>query len=54
MTERELFIDHRLRHLREMIRELETEREDLRRARFREAHIDRLELSCNPSMELTI
>ena len=54
MTEREKYIDHRLRHLHEMIRELETEREDLRRARLREAHIDRLELSCNPNMELTI
>ena len=46
MTEREKYIEHRLKHLREMTRELEAEREELRRRRM-DAYLDQLE-GCNP------
>ena len=52
MTEREKFIENRLGHLREMIRELEAEREEIRRRRM-DAYLDHLERGCNASMELT-
>ena len=52
MTEREKYIEHRLGHLREMMRELEAERRELVRQRLN-AYFDRLETSCNPAMEIT-
>ena len=51
MTEREQFIEHRLNHLREMTRELEAEREEIRQRRLDE-YLDHLERGCNPSLEL--
>ena len=51
MTEREQFIEHRLNHLREMIRELERERQEIRQRRM-DAYLDRVETSCNASMEI--
>ena len=53
MTERERYIDHRLNHLREMMRELKAEREEIQRRRMDE-YLDHLERGCNPSLELTI
>ena len=52
MTEREKYIEHRLKHLREMTRELEAECDEIRRRRM-DAYLDHLERGCNPSMELT-
>ena len=54
MTEREQYLDHRIKHLRDMIRELETERQELRCKRNGleiSEYINRLETSCNPSRE---
>ena len=51
MTEREKYIEHRLNHLREMLRELEAEREEIRRRRM-DAYLDHMERGCNASMEL--
>ena len=51
MTEREQFIEHRLKHLREMMRELERERQEIQRRRM-DAYLDRVETSCNASMEI--
>ena len=54
MTEREQFIEHRLKHLREMMRELERERAEIRQRRTDayDAYLDRIETSCNASMEI--
>ena len=51
MTEREKYIEHRLKHLREMTRELEAERKEIQGRRM-DAYLDHLERGCNPSMEL--
>ena len=51
MTEREKYIEHRLKHLRKMIAELEAEREEIQGRRM-DAYLDHLERGCNPSMEL--
>ena len=51
MTEREQYLNHRIPLLQKMLRELESERAELRRRR-EQAYFDRLE-GCNPSRELT-
>ena len=51
MTEREMYLDHRLKHLREMMRELKAERDELRQRRM-DAYLDHLEWGCNPNMEM--
>ena len=51
MNERERYIEIRLAHLREMIRELEAERDEIQRRRM-DAYLDHLERGCNPSLEL--
>ena len=48
MTEREKYLNHRIDHLREMIRELERERDDIRRKRT-EAYYQQLD-GCNPAI----
>ena len=47
MTEREKYLEHRIPVVRGMLRELETERQELRQKRM-DAYLDRLE-SCNPA-----
>ena len=46
MTEREKYIEHRLKHLREMTRELEAERAEIQRKRM-DIYLNQLE-GCNP------
>jgi len=48
MTEREKYLTFRIAHLREMLRELETEKRELERERLQH-YFDRLETSCQPS-----
>ena len=46
MTEREKYIEHRLKHLRVMIAELEAERDEIQRRRM-DIYLNQLE-GCNP------
>ena len=48
MTEREQYLDYRIQHLHKMLKELVAERNELRKLR-RDAYLDELETSCNPS-----
>ena len=48
MTEREKYLEHRITHVRRMLRELESELDDIRQRRI-DAYLDRLETSCEPS-----
>ena len=53
MTEREYehWLEHRLAVLRDMQRLMEKDLNEIRRRRM-SAYLDRLETSCNPSMEM--